>query len=846
MKTRIIFSILVLVSSIQWLNGAVIKGNIKDRMADTPIEGALVVLENPENDAFKMESLSDESGQFIIKDVPAGKYKLAALKEGFFSNSLFDFVVEPAQRYDVAIKLLHQKGKWNAEYCFMIGGIEVKAVERDVIPEEMVTVRRIDSGEIEHLQADNLGDVLTLIPGVEKSRQIGLSNQQSVGIRQVASGSNSLYGNATFGTTIMVDGNEINNDASVSGMTSSMAGGLDLRTIPADNIASVEVITGIPSVEYGNFADGVIKVETKKGARRSRIKAKFNPDTKGLNYSGGRKMFKTGNLDIHANYAYSERDIRKIGDEYHRFYFDGIYSNESTDKRFKYALNGSYTKTLDDEKPTDVTLTQSHNHGYLAATGFDWSFKPAEVVTYDGNINVDMKRKHNYKNKMIYEQLNDSTFSYRGEMWEEGREWDLTYKIKRIKEVKKLNGNEWKNLFGVDLNYQENTGSGVHIDSILNYYGVYSTQRSYSFDDYPGFAKMALYGEHSHKWKLNKRNIEWMVGLRYDAINVKGFDIGSHSFLNAPQGEFLSPRFNTRIELADGLFWRIGAGRSIKSVSLSHIYKPSSFVKVNSDTGWVEVEYDQKNYDLHGYPTDKAETSIDWKISDLLGLTLTSYYSETENQIESRTYPDGYEINPDSITAITYSKYQNVGWNIKRGVELTIQSKRIRDLKFVFNATYRNSLTGKSGLSYDSTVDPDWQAYWVPAYRSWQEKVILGQQTSYINQRLGVWLTLDVQYIPLDKKRTRYQTHSIFTEIDDHYVEYFQGMTYWYDGQTYDFGNHWVMNCRVSKSMGQNTEVSLYVNNLFDDDGLWTNPFSGLTSEMNVPIYYGLEVSTQW
>ncbi len=73
-----------------------------------------------------------------------------------------------------------------------------------------------------------------------------------------------------------------------------------------------------------------------------------------------------------------------------------------------------------------------------------------------------------------------------------------------------------------------------------------------------------------------------------------------------------------------------------------------------------------------------------------------------------------------------------------------------------------------------------------------------------------------------------------------------QGMTYWYDGKRWDYGDRWIVNARLSKSLGQNTEVSLYVNNLFDDPGLWTDPFRGNIYELNVPIYYGLEVSTQW
>src|SRR6056297_1517758 len=119
------------------------------------------------------------------------------------------------------------------------------------------TSPKISSGEIEHLQATSLGDVLNLVPGIEKSQNPGLSKQSLVGIRSVTvSGTQGLL--ESFGSTVIVDGNEISSGANAMGSGRS---GVDLRTIPADNIESVEVISGIPSAEYGNFSNGVIKVK---------------------------------------------------------------------------------------------------------------------------------------------------------------------------------------------------------------------------------------------------------------------------------------------------------------------------------------------------------------------------------------------------------------------------------------------------------------------------------------------------------------------------------------------------------------------------------------------------------
>jgi len=835
---------LILAASGPVLQAAVLTGTVLDRISEKNLPDALIVLEDPLNEDFSMEVLSDSSGHFILRDIPPGSYKIAALKENYYSNSLFDLALNAEDRFDVVIRLLHQEGRWNAEYCFMIGGIEVKALERDVIPTDIVTTRRIESGEIEHMQADNLGDVLTLLPGVEKSRQVGLADEQRIGIRQIRSGTNILYGNETFGTTIVVDGNELNNDAAVTALGSSLNSGIDLRTIPADNIESVEVITGIPSVEYGNFSDGVVKVKTKTGLRRSRIKAKFNPDTRGLNYSSGMQTPSDGSLDYRFNYAFSERDPRKDGDEYHRFHFSGAYSAKTLENALEYTLNASHTRSLDDELPTDAFQRATYDRGYHSSSSLNWRLKRPGAALWDGSLNLDFERVDKFESRFVADQI-DTVYGYISELREDGREWEANLRVKRVREKSLSGKRSFKTLMGLDFNYQENTGSGLELDSVYNYYGAYSTRRSYRFDQYPGFAKAALYAEYSRTTLLLGRSLEWMAGLRYDAVNVKGFDPSFHSVLDAPQGEFLSPRLNLRLQLTEDLFLRLGAGRSIKAVSLSHIYRNDAYIKEFVDSIWVEVAYPQQNPDLRSYPSDKAELSLDWKIHEKLGLSFTAYLSRSDRQPQIQDYPVGYSENPDTLTASTYSLIENLGWAKASGLELALVTKRIHDLKFILNATYRYNRRGETGLSYERAPQ-DWELLWYPSSENWKEKLSIGQQTSYISQRLGVWLTVDLQYILMDRQQTIYNGPSIFTNLDGHDIELFQGMTYWYQAYEYDYAPHWVLNARISKSLSQNSELSLYVNNLLDDQQQWVNPYTNSIYMMNVPIYYGLELSTEW
>ena len=81
-----------------------------------------------------------------------------------------------------------------------------------------------------------------------------------------------LEGSA-LGTQIQVDGIPISNDANLQYSTSygsiqeyaNVNRGVDTRAISTDDIESVEIVRGIPSVEYGDLTSGLIKIDRRKG-----------------------------------------------------------------------------------------------------------------------------------------------------------------------------------------------------------------------------------------------------------------------------------------------------------------------------------------------------------------------------------------------------------------------------------------------------------------------------------------------------------------------------------------------------------------------------------------------------
>ena len=138
------------------------------------------------------------------------------------------------------------------------------------------------------MQASSLSDIMQLLPGATVSKP-DLTSVSTL----------SLRGGASLGTAVIMDGAPISNNSNMQMMTTSIGGavpatrgtspqtGIDLRTITTDNIESVEVITGVPSVEYGDLTGGAVIVNTKAGQMCIRDRAKFGQPEVGLGITPG-------------------------------------------------------------------------------------------------------------------------------------------------------------------------------------------------------------------------------------------------------------------------------------------------------------------------------------------------------------------------------------------------------------------------------------------------------------------------------------------------------------------------------------------------------------------------------
>ena len=448
-------------------------GKVKDNITGKPIAEAIVAIQGT-----TISTMTDKNGKFQF-DLEPGKYSITIFKDEYFSTNYQDIEVEPGRITTYGCECV--PGDPTQNIFFSIAGINVLD-KRELLPEKIETTHEISSAEIEHHLSSSLGDVLELIPGVERTAPPGLSRKTNVGLR----GSGDLSGTeeslALFGTKVMIDDITLSNNANLQsgtgtsyGATSTSAGSqIDLRTIPADNIASVEVVTGVPSVEYGDVTTGLIKVKTKMGRQPHRLKIKSNPDTKEANLNGGVIVGGTG-LSYNLNGAYSQRDIRREGDEYYRYSGRLNVWNYLLDKNIDLLNMFGYRGISDEQnvKVDDPLSIETYNRDKTFTYGNTIDYRPSADTRIEWLGNITYTKRDSYQQKLVgsdvrvlTDETDPGTYpgvfgagAYLSQIWTKGEEWNVGAKLSFRWNFSKYRFDH-DMLFGGEYTYDNNSGEG--------------------------------------------------------------------------------------------------------------------------------------------------------------------------------------------------------------------------------------------------------------------------------------------------------------------------------------------------------------------------------------------------
>lgn len=189
---------------------------------------------------------------------------------------------------------------------------------------------KIGREAIAHIQPSSIADLMELIPG-GRATDPSFGAPQEIRLREAAPSSSANYATSALGTQIQVDGIPISNDANLQYSTSygsiqeyaNVNRGVDTRAISTDDIESVEIVRGIPSVEYGDLTSGLVKVKRREGGRD--LTARFKADMSSKLFSVGKGFERKGRgdaerttLNINADYLTAASDPRNPRQSYQR------------------------------------------------------------------------------------------------------------------------------------------------------------------------------------------------------------------------------------------------------------------------------------------------------------------------------------------------------------------------------------------------------------------------------------------------------------------------------------------------------------------------------------------------
>ncbi len=870
---KLIIKILVLISigimftcTIHASSLATFHGKITDINGE-PLVGVNVMLK--EN---LVGAATDEFGNFYIK-TPAGVFTVFISHIGY--NKIEESISfysgkETLNNYQLEIKY------------FKIGGIKVYA-DKKLLTNDAETKTTISAGEIDHIQASSLSDVLKLVPG-QRFENPGLQDKKQVSLRQSTTSSIS-DDNASMGTQIIIDNIPISNNANMQLDAKVNTGtidrtttneGIDLRRIPADNIEKIEVIRGIPSAKYGDLTSGIIKVETKSTSLDQRFKYKYNLRNKEFNLNGGIKLFNQY-LNYNFNYANSVRDIRIDDYDYSRIatqlsHTAYLFENLYTMKNRIY-----FTRTFDEQglRKGDLLLSEKYNRDFIIRYNHNGTYILTPTQKMEVVYSINYNRQNSYSKKLITsdntyitdrmtEGVQEGSFfqTDTSRLWVKGEAINQYFNMEYTNSL--LISNIQNNITsGLTFRMESNNGQGRIFDP-LTPPSISSAfrDRPRPYDDIPSLIISSFYLENKIRGELWKQ-FQISLGFRLESY-------GKNSGLfSKDHGSFFNPRINMLVYTSDNSQIRLGYGTTSKAPPLSMLYPNPLYYDIADINRYSEVDslrlavvsthiFDKENKNLKGSKQTKREISFHQKIGKI-GFSLTGYINDTDNGfarslvrpifLYKYDYPGWKPDQPDmtqktiydSVSTI-YSIFDNSHKTRSEGIELSIQTKPLTPLamKFRIEAAYNKTRSLNNSYDYsnaelmDNELGKRIMPFWNPVDIE-SENLLINYRMEFKIKELGTWITLECQQVVFDKDRyLGYQDSLAIGYFND------QGEKILFDEnqRTGDMNSaykriypeywgidenktSWLFNLRVSKSLTKGSEVSFFVNNFFNNHPLY-------------------------
>lgn len=641
-----------------------ISGKVVDAKTGEPVIGAAVNVEDT-----GIWAISDENGTFFLPDIRPGDYAVQFSCLGFVDKRL-SFVVKK-DIPNLTIKL--------DQNTLALNSVVVTA-ERD--KEGMNTSLKFGANALNHLQMSNVTDISALLPG-GKTVNPDLTTDNAVSLRS----GGLAAGNAAFGTALEVDGVRVGNNASFGSMS-----GTGTRNISTENVQSIEVITGVPSAEYGDLNSGMVRINTRKGLTPWNITFAVNPRTYQASASKGIDLMKNrGVLNVSAEWTRATQKLSSPYTSYTRRGFSASYSNTFKNVlKFEAGATGNIggMNTKNDPDAYKGTWSKVRDNVLRANTSLTWLLRKSWItnLNLDASVNYNDNRSqdHAYGSSAsmlpaVHSELagyylaDRLPVSYFSDKVIDSKELDYAASLKY--EWFKKSGKRLSKLkAGVQWKANGNVGEGEYYKDPSVAANGY---RPRPYSQYPFMHNVAAYLEEDYTFPIGKTSLQISAGLRLENLFVKDTDYKNVSSL--------SPRFNAKWKISDNLSIRGGWGVSEKLPSFYILYPVQKYRDIQTfgfshgdSSSYVYYTQPYKmlfNENLKWQKNYNAEFGIEAYFLRT-SVSLVGFFNKTKNPYTYQniytpfsynimsvpsgyTVPDNPEIRVDSQTGQVYMRGSN-------------------------------------------------------------------------------------------------------------------------------------------------------------------------------------------
>lgn len=498
----------------------------------------------------------------------------------------------------------------------------------------LTSASKIGKDAMRHLQPSSFADLLELLPG-GFSKDPNLTSPNAIRLREpvipgvsrmpgMPYASSDKYPTLSLGVSFLVDGIPLDNDASMqtvegaweSSVTSRefVNKGVDMRSVPVDDIEEVEIVRGIPSVEYSNLTSGLIKIKRKRSYNT--LNARFKADMKShlLNVSKGfQDLWKGFDLSLGADYINSKSDPRNIRETYKRIGFSarGTRKWDTPWAKVTWAINLDHTTSFDDDKADpdihNKTL-DDYNSSYRKFMGsqslvfkfnnLPWLSELSLDASYSvGRERIVIDRFVDLSRGLIYTDVKEEgahDAKYYPEKFDahhevDGRPHHAFVKLRGQSDFNTLKAKH-NFIYGLTWDYTHNKGRGTIFDPEKPVYPN-ANARARAFHQIPARQNLSFYIEDKLSVPIARNTLILMGGVVANKL------VGVDRRYNMSGQWYIDPRVNARFAFSDilvgekplKLALNVGMGWHSRFPTILQLFPDVDYVDL------VQLNYDPSN-----------------------------------------------------------------------------------------------------------------------------------------------------------------------------------------------------------------------------------------------------------